>query len=79
MAPNVCRKTSEDHFFGNHTKKQYAKVGRKLFGHVWEHLGKNPLHPQKFACSYACDSLYALSSSHRDMAVWVYFSDCQCC
>jgi len=52
MAPSVCRKTSEDHFFGGHTKTQSAKVGRQLFGQVWENLGKNPLHPQKFACSY---------------------------
>jgi len=24
-----------------------------LFGQVWENSGKNPAHPQKFACSYA--------------------------
>jgi len=23
-----------------------------FFGQVWENLGKNPSHPQKFACSY---------------------------
>ena len=23
-----------------------------FFGQVWGNLGKNPLHPQKFACSY---------------------------
>jgi len=35
---------------GGHTKN--AKAGRQHFGQVWEYLGKNPLHPQKFACCY---------------------------
>jgi len=33
-------------------QKRSGKVARQLFGQVWENLGKNPLHPQKFACSY---------------------------
>jgi len=33
-------------------QKWLAKVAQQLFGHVWEKLGKNPLHSQKFACSY---------------------------
>jgi len=46
MAPNVCRKTSEDHFFGGHTKNRSAKFAQ-LFAQVWENLG-NILHPQNF-------------------------------
>jgi len=52
MAPNVCRKISEDHIFGGHTKNWLAKVARKLYGQVFENLGKNPLHPQTYACTY---------------------------
>jgi len=33
-------------------QKRSAKVARQLFGQVWENLGKNPLHSQKFACYY---------------------------
>ena len=33
-------------------QKRSAKVARQLFWQVWENLGKNPLHPQEFACSY---------------------------
>ena len=33
-------------------QKRSAKAARQLFGQVWENLGKNPLRPQKFACSY---------------------------
>jgi len=51
LSSNVCRKTSEDHFLKGHTKKRSAKVAQKLFWEVWKNLGKNPLHPQKFACS----------------------------
>ena len=29
-----------------------AKVAYKLFGQVRRNSGKNPSHPQKFACSY---------------------------
>jgi len=29
-----------------------GKVAQKRFAQVWENLGKNPSHPQKFACSY---------------------------
>jgi len=25
-----------------------------FFGQVWENSGKNPFHPQTFACSYTC-------------------------
>jgi len=28
------------------------KLHKKLFGQVWGNSGKNPSHPQKFACSY---------------------------
>jgi len=51
MAPNVCRKTSKRPFFGGHTNKRSVKFTQQLFGEVWEYLGKNPLHPQKIACS----------------------------
>jgi len=30
----------------------WAKGAQKLFGKVWGNSGKNPSHPQKFACSY---------------------------
>jgi len=30
-----------------------------FFGQVWQNSGKNPSHPQKFACSYT----YALRSN----------------
>jgi len=30
---------------------------RIFFGQVWGNLGKNPSHPQKFACSYTYDAL----------------------
>jgi len=39
-------------FFGGHTKRRSAKVASQLFGQVWENLGKNPLHTQKFTYSY---------------------------
>ena len=52
MAPKVCRKTSEDHFWGVTPQKRSAKVARQLFCQVCKTLGKNPLHPQEFACSY---------------------------
>jgi len=55
LSPNVCRKTSENHFLKGHTKKRSAKLAQKLFGQVWKNLGKNPLLPQKFACSYTYD------------------------
>jgi len=29
-----------------------AKIAQQPFGQVWENSGKNPLHPQKFVCSY---------------------------
>jgi len=32
-----------------------AKGSQKLFGQVWGNSGKNPLHPQKFACSCTYD------------------------
>jgi len=61
MAPNVCRKkTNENPFFGGHTKKDLHDLcGRKFvdksrtttFRQVWGNTGKNPLHPQKFACT----------------------------
>jgi len=59
MAPKVCRKTSEDHFFGGHTTKTVGKSCTTTFGQDWENLGKNPLHPQKCACShtYVCPYL----------------------
>jgi len=41
-------------FWRSHQKRS-TKVERQLFGQVWENLGKNPLHPQKFACSYTYD------------------------
>ena len=44
MAPNVFIKTSEDHFLD-----VTPKNGRKMLHDNF--LGKNPLHPQKFACS----------------------------
>jgi len=55
FSPNVCRKTSEEHFLKGRTEKRSAQVAQKLFGQVWKNLGKNPLHPQKFACSYTYD------------------------
>jgi len=33
-------------------QKRSAKVAWQLFGQVWENLGENSLHLQKFACSY---------------------------
>jgi len=52
METKVCRKAGEDHFLEVTPQKWSVKVARRLFGQVWENLGKNPLHPQKFACSY---------------------------
>jgi len=54
MALNVCGP-----FSGGHTKKRSARVGRQLFGQVWENLGKSPLHQQKFACFYIYASICA--------------------
>jgi len=56
MAPKVCKKTSEDHFLEATPQKWSAKVARHLFGQVWESLGKHPLHPQKFSCSYTYEA-----------------------
>jgi len=36
-------------FFGGHTKKT---VGKSFTTTFWKNLGKNPLHTQKFPCSY---------------------------
>jgi len=33
-------------------QKTVGKFARQLFGQVWKNLGKNPLHPQNFACSH---------------------------
>jgi len=33
-------------------------VAQKVFGQVWENSEKNPLHPQKFACSYTYGDIY---------------------
>jgi len=38
LSPNVCRKTSEDHFLKGHTKKRSAKVAQNFlgqFGKIW--------------------------------------------
>jgi len=52
MVSNVHRKTSEDHFWevtpNNRRQKLHDNVLDK-FGKIW---AKNPLHLQKFACSY---------------------------
>ena len=45
-------------FMGEHA---YAKVSQKLFGQVRAYSGKNPSHPQKFACSYT----YVSSQQHN--------------
>ena len=37
-------------------EKIWKKKSHKLFEKVWENSGKNPSHPQKFACSYTCGS-----------------------
>ena len=52
--PSFAEKQAKTIFWG-HTKKRLAKVARQLFGQVWENLGKNPLHPQKAACSWTYD------------------------
>jgi len=36
-------------------EKIWATGAQKLFGQVWGNSGKNPSHPQKFACSYTYD------------------------
>ena len=59
MAPKVWRKTSEDHFLEVTPQKRTVKVARQLFGQVWENLGKNPLHPQNYACSYTYEFVRA--------------------
>ena len=46
MAPNVCRKTSENHYFGGHTKKRSAKCARQIFAQVWEIWAKIFCTPQ---------------------------------
>ena len=35
-------------------RSHQKRVGKfaQLFGQVWENLGNNPLHAQKFPCSY---------------------------
>jgi len=35
-----------------------------FFGQVWGNLGKNPSHPQKFACSYTYAQNTASKSQH---------------
>jgi len=34
------------------TRKDSHKVAQQFFVQVWGNSGKNPSHPQKFACSY---------------------------
>ena len=42
------------------------KLEDNVFGQVWEYLGKNPLHPQKFACcyTYRTDELWKLATAN---------------
>jgi len=37
------------------SQKRWVKFAQQIFGQVWENLGKNLLHSQKFACSYTYD------------------------
>jgi len=77
MAPNTWRITWRP-FFGGHPKngrheKLFAqKVVHNFFGQVWENLGKNPSHPQKFACSYTYVSGYRDTEPHKhsEKACW---------
>jgi len=43
-----------------HEKIFAQKVTQKYFGQVWGNSGKNPSHPQIYACSYTHMTLYAL-------------------
>jgi len=50
MAPNVCRKTSKDHFLEVTPKKSQQNLHNFLgkFGKIWAKI----LSPQNFACSH---------------------------
>jgi len=50
--PRFAEKQVKNIFLEVTPQKRSAKVARQLCGQVWENLGKNPLHPQKFAFSY---------------------------
>jgi len=43
-------------FFWRSSEIRYScsaqKVAKHFYGQVWGNSGKNPSHPQKFACSY---------------------------
>jgi len=60
--PTFGEKHMKSPFFEGHTKKGlYNLCGRKFVGKsrtktFRASLGKNPSHPQKFACSYTYDS-----------------------
>ena len=52
-----------------HENKFTQKVAQKYFGQVWGNSGKNPLHPQKFACSYTYGRPCVLMSGKSDVLV----------
>ena len=65
MALNVCRKTQLRPIWRSHQKQVFMffvgenlwAKGQKLFGKIWRNSGKNPAHPQNFACSYTYGSV----------------------
>jgi len=86
MATNVCRKTHEDLFMGATPKqglhnlcerKCVAKVSQKDFGQAWVNSGKNPYHPQTFACAYAPNNLaQAMYTAHLQIKAHMLRSYC---
>ena len=60
MVPNVCRKHTKTFFDGYIRKGLHDVCGRKSAGKsrtktfraILGKSGKNPVHPQKFTCSY---------------------------
>ena len=44
----------------NHMQTFSWRSSKKLFRQVWRNSGKNPSHPQKFACSYTYEPIYKI-------------------
>jgi len=68
-APDVCRKTSEDHFLGGHTKKTVSKSCTTIF---WASLGK--FGQKSFASPKLCLLLHVCIQIPNGFKRFVYFS-----
>jgi len=79
MAPSLCRIAGKPFLEvipneGLLEKMFVQKVAQKFFRQVWGNSGKNPLHPQKFACSYTC-AIADVTNSDYTVMLRYYIQD----